>query len=52
MILTCCPHFGNGMAVFVPGARFGMKYRCIRVEFGPERSKLIKLCNDLAEDLI
>jgi len=41
--LAYCPYFGNGMADLVPGVRFGVKYRCIRSEFSPERSKLSKL---------
>ena len=43
MVLTYCPYFGNGMADLAPGVRFGVKYRCIRSEFSPERSKLSKL---------
>lgn len=52
MKLTCCLRFGNGMVVFVPGTRFGMRYRCIRVAFDPERSNLCTFCNDVAEDLM
>jgi hypothetical protein len=52
MALTYCPYFGNGMADLVPGVRFGVKYRCIQLEFRSERSKLIKMRSNLAEDLI
>jgi hypothetical protein len=52
MALACCPYFGNGMADLVPIVRFGVKYRCIQLEFRSERSKLIKLRSNLAEDLI
>ena len=51
MVLTCCPYLGNGMADFIPGVIFGMKYRCIGAEFSPERLKLIKLRSDMAEGL-
>jgi len=52
MALTCCPYFCNGMADLVPGVRFGVKYRCIQLEFRYECSKLIKLRSNLAEDPI
>jgi hypothetical protein len=31
------------------GLRTGVKYICIRSEFSPERSNMIKLCGELAE---
>ena len=52
MALTYCPCFGNGMADLVPSVRFGVKYRCIQLEFSSESSTLIKLRSHLAEDLI
>ena len=52
MALTYCPYLGNGMADLIPGVRFGVKYRCIQLEFRSERSKLIKLHSNLAGDLI
>jgi hypothetical protein len=52
MILTCCLRFGNGMGDFVPGKRFGMIYRYVRVEFSPERSNLCRFYKNLAGDLI
>ena len=52
MALTYCSYFGNGMADIILGVRFGVKFRCIQLEFRSERSKLIKLRSDLAEDLI
>ena len=52
MALTYCPYFGNGMADLVPGVRLGVKYRYIQLELRSECSKLIKLCSNLAEDLI
>ena len=52
MALTYCPWLGNGMADLVPGLRFGMKCGCIQLKFRAERSKLLKLDSNLAEDLI
>jgi hypothetical protein len=34
------------------GLRAGVKYSCIWVKFAPERSIMIKLYGELAEDLI
>jgi len=34
------------------GLRAGVKYICIRAEFSPEWSNMIKLCGELAEDPI
>ena len=43
--MTYCPCLGSGMADHVPGVRFGVKYRCLQLEFRSERSKLISLRN-------
>ena len=43
---------GSGRAYFDPGTGIGVKLTCTRVEFSPGHSNMLKLCGDLAAELI